>query len=179
MAMFYNAPYALFPSYNYWYQPIGANNYYYQNWWQRGVGPGRLFPFPAIDRDTRFLKLPAGGFALVSDQGTSLYQPLGYGPIWTPGYYGGNGNYYGGYYGGGFTPGFAPGFGAGGFIFQGPPSLGRFAGGGNRLGQTRMSQRMGNIPPNLSSQNNFSVGQPTLPNRSFNGGGGGPGFRRR
>jgi hypothetical protein len=154
MALFYAAPYAIFPGYGYWYQPLGANVYYYQDWWRRGVGPGRIFPFPAVGRDTRFLRLPSGGFALVSDDGANLYSPLNgpiYGGYYTGAYgYGPVAPYYGNnitYIGGGF-PVFSPGFGGGR----------RFGGGGFGGGGGPVARSPGITPSQrLYGSNGFSV----------------------
>lgn len=169
MALFYQAPFALFPGYNPWYQPLGADVYYYQDWWRRGVGNGRLFPFPSVDRDTRFLKLPQGGFALVNEDGSSLYRPIQYNAYWGPDY-----GYDGGYYVRGLAaPGYLSAAGPGfGYIGAGGFSRGR----GGVAGSARMAQRIGGTPRGISSQNNFRVSSaPFQPARL----GGGRGIRGR
>lgn len=169
MALFYQAPFALFPGYNPWYQPLGADVYYYQNWWKRGVGNGRLFPFPAVDRDTRFLKLPQGGFALVGDNGTSLYQPIQYNAYWGPNYGYDNGYFVRGLAAPGYVNAAGPGFG---YIGAGGFSRARSGGPGpNRISQRMNSgPRFSPTPQGISSGNSFRVGSAPFQPARFGGG---------
>jgi hypothetical protein len=88
------------------YRPIPPADYYYYDFWNRGVGP--VFPFPSIGRDTRYLRLSRSSFALITDGNPVVYQSLN--PWYNGQYsaypyqqgYSGGGYYGGGYYGGGY-----------------------------------------------------------------------------
>jgi hypothetical protein len=91
LAMFFVAPYGGLPpmlaygfgygyGYGYggyangYYPPIPPADYYYYDYWNRGVGP--VFPFPGISRDTRYLRLPGNAFALINNGNPVVYQSL-------------------------------------------------------------------------------------------------------
>jgi hypothetical protein len=83
-------------------RPIPPADYYYYDYWNRGAGP--LFPFPSISRDTRYLRLPGSGFALITDGNPVVYQSLNpwYDGRFAPySYYPQRPYFYGGYAGGG------------------------------------------------------------------------------